>query len=83
MKLLTKHCSHVSYIFLSLRPKYLSQQSILERSQPCLFPRMRDQASCPYKTRSKAIVLGSLSFNFLNSQREDSLERIVVDIRRI
>jgi hypothetical protein len=83
MKLLTTHCSHFSYFFRSLRPKYLSQQSILEHSQPGLFPRMRDQTSCPYKTRSKAVVLGSFIFIFLNGQREDSLDRIAADIRRI
>lgn len=83
MKLLTTHCSHVSNSFLNLRPKYVSQQSILENSQPGLFPRMRDQTSCPYKTRSKTVVLGSLICIFLNNQSKDSLDRIVADIRRI
>jgi hypothetical protein len=67
MKLLVMQFPPVSRNFIPLRSKYSPQHTL----SLCSSLNVRDQASRPYRTTGKIIVLYILIFTFLNSSRED------------
>jgi hypothetical protein len=63
--------SLISYHFIFLRFKYCSQHPVLKRSSLRYSHNVRNQASYPYKTTGKIMVLYITIFTYLDSRWED------------
>jgi len=59
-----------SHRFHPLRSKYSPQHPVVIHLQSMFFS-VTEQASCPYKTTEKTVVLYILIFKFLGRRRED------------